>query len=204
VDLFAERGKEKIAVQAKMYGSSRPINREMVMHLKGAEAYFDCTGSAIITDGRVKEDAAQVAQKLGVQLIYLKSTTSLEPKLDQPVRLVQRDVASNLDFDTIWERHIMPLKGLVITSPDGLENTIVNVDASGVTRITSKNRQNRLPIEVFRSAIAHLLRHGSITREQINEDYVKRGSSGVVLILSQVPLFEYVSAPKNGLRLRRD
>jgi HJR/Mrr/RecB family endonuclease len=39
VDVFATKGKEKIAVQAKMYGSgTRKINRQMVMELHGVSS----------------------------------------------------------------------------------------------------------------------------------------------------------------------
>ena len=52
VDVFATKGKEKIAVQAKMYGGgTRKINRQMVMELHGAKDYFDCTKAIIGTDG---------------------------------------------------------------------------------------------------------------------------------------------------------
>jgi hypothetical protein len=34
-----------------------------------------------------------------------------------------------------------------------------------------------------------------VTREEINEEYVKRASSGVVLVLSQVPFFEHLCGP---------
>ena len=43
---------------------------------------------------------------------------------------------------------------------------------------------------------------GEITRKEINDEYAKRASSGVVLILSQVPLFELVDKPLT-LRLKR-
>ena len=40
IDVFASKAKEKIAVQAKMYGTSRKINRQMVMELFGAKAFL--------------------------------------------------------------------------------------------------------------------------------------------------------------------
>lgn len=41
VDVFATKGKEKIAVQAKMYGSgTRKINRQMIMELHGSKRLF--------------------------------------------------------------------------------------------------------------------------------------------------------------------
>ena len=44
IDVFAEKKGEKIAVQVKMYGgSTRKVNRQTMMELYGAAAYFDCT-----------------------------------------------------------------------------------------------------------------------------------------------------------------
>jgi HJR/Mrr/RecB family endonuclease len=54
VDVFAVKGDTKIAIQAKMFGgSTRSINRQMVMELHGAKDYFDCTKAIIATNGRV-------------------------------------------------------------------------------------------------------------------------------------------------------
>lgn len=39
IDVFATKGKEKIAVQAKMYGGGRNINRQSIMELYGANFY---------------------------------------------------------------------------------------------------------------------------------------------------------------------
>jgi len=51
IDVFATKGKEKLAIQAKMYGNStRKINRQMVMELHGAKDYFDCTKAIIATE----------------------------------------------------------------------------------------------------------------------------------------------------------
>jgi len=70
VDVFAVKGNEKIAVQAKMYGgSSRRINRQMVMELHGAKDYFDCSKAIIATDGDLLSDAKQVAEKLGIEIL---------------------------------------------------------------------------------------------------------------------------------------
>ena len=55
VDVFATKGKSKIAIQVKMFGgSTRSINRQMVMELHGAKDYFDCTKAIIATNGRHK------------------------------------------------------------------------------------------------------------------------------------------------------
>lgn len=50
VDVFAEKENEKIGVQAKMYGGSvRKVNRQTMMELYGAAAYFDCTKAVLAT-----------------------------------------------------------------------------------------------------------------------------------------------------------
>ena len=55
--------------------------------------------------------------------------------------------------------------------------------------------------EVFRTTVNYLLKNGSITRTQINDECKERASSGVVLILSNTPLFELMQKP-TGLKLR--
>ena len=84
----------------------------------------------------------------------------------------------------------------------GRENTIVDVDWTEVKRITSKGNKGNLPIEIFRYAVNTILKQGYISRDTINQNYTGRGSSGIVMILSQVPIFELVDQPKIGLRLR--
>ena len=48
----------------------------------------------------------------------------------------------------------------------------------------------------------YVARERYITRSEINDNYSKRASSGIVLILSQVPMFELVERPL-ALRLRK-
>lgn len=49
-----------------MYGeSSRKINRQMIFELYGAAAYADCNKAIIATNGRVLDDAREVAENWG-------------------------------------------------------------------------------------------------------------------------------------------
>jgi restriction system protein len=89
----------------------------------------------------------------------------------------------------------MPLSGQIVQEDGVRSNTIEKVDWAGVQRINSTGRSSRIDIETFRLAVNHILRHGSITRDEINQNYAKRASSGVVLILSQMPLFELTEKP---------
>ena len=191
VDVFATKGKEKIAVQAKMYGSgTRKINRQMVMELHGAKDYFDCTKAVIATDGVLLSDALEVAQKLKIDILTIDASTALiKPK------------KSNNDktFEGIWEKYIIPLQGKTLTRDSGETNKVVKVNWSEVERITSNGNKGKIKVEIFKQAINKLLTDGSITRDYINQNYVGRASSGVILILSQVPFFQLTDRP-TGLK----
>lgn len=70
IDVIATKDTEKIAIQAKKYGgSSRSVNRRMIMELYGAAAYQDCTSAVLATDGDVLPDAVTVAKKLGIKIL---------------------------------------------------------------------------------------------------------------------------------------
>lgn len=183
VDIFAEKGTERLAVQAKMYGGNRPVNRRQVFELFGVAAYFDCTGSVIATDGSLATDALAVAKKLGIEVLEL----SAQRPAPSP-RTAARG-RGTLTFDELWERSILPLVGQVLTRADGSSNTILVADWSGVQRQTSNGRTQMIPIEIFRWAIERVLETGSLTRDEVNAQFEGRASSGIVLILGAIPEF---------------
>jgi hypothetical protein len=198
VDIIATRGAEKLAVQVKHYGGTpRHVNRAMVMELHGAAAYFGCTGAIMATDGALTADAAEVASRLGVRILNLEGST---PSPVQPAVEHGGIVPGNLDFEAIWERYVIPLQGRVLTRSGGSTNEIVRVDWSGIQRISSNGRRGHIGIEIFRWAVDRIFERGMVTRAEINDEYARRGSSGVVLVLGQVPVFEVLASP---LRIRR-
>ena len=175
VDVFAEKNKEKIAIQAKMFGNSnRKINRQMVMEFYGAKDFFNCNKGIIVTDGEIIQNAKDVADKLGVEILFIYPQSHV-PK-------------NNSQFDEIWENYVMPLEGKTIARKNGKINKILEVNWGGINRITSNGNQQKIDIEIFKKTINHLLENGSITRQEINDEYSKRASSGIVLILSQLPM----------------
>ena len=187
VDVIAIRGPERLAVQAKMYGGlTRQVGRECLMQLHGAAAYFDCTGAVLATDGLLAEDASLVARKLHIRVMNLPAAAR---------RSTPRRTTSAVDFDGIWRRYVMPLAGRTLTRPDGSSNAIVAVDWAGLERITSSGRRQFIPVEIFRFAIERILRDGAITRGEVDQHYPGRASSGITLILAQVPLFEVSGRP---------
>ena len=175
VDVFAEKNKEKIAIQAKMFGNSnRKINRQMVMEFYGAKDFFNCNKGIIVTNGEIIQNAKDVADKLGVEILFIY------PKSHVP--------KNNSQFDEIWENYVMPLEGKTIARKNGKINKILEVNWGGINRITSNGNQQKIDIEIFKKTINHLFENGSITRQEINDEYSKRASSGIVLILSQLPM----------------
>ncbi|CAN5772031.1 hypothetical protein BH23CHL7_BH23CHL7_05730 [soil metagenome] len=185
VDIIAKRGDECLAVQVKMYGGARPVNRRMIFELHGAAAYFECNGAVMATDGHLLPDASEAAKKLGIQVIR--------------ARAVMAPVASgstgSSGFDEVWEKYVMPLAGKTLVRSDGSSNRLERVDWSGVMRLSSRGRRGHIPIEPFRWAIERILAGTPVSRDDINSQYEGRASSGIQLILQQVPLFECSGRP---------
>jgi restriction system protein len=201
VDIFATRGRDRLAVQVKMYAGSRPVNREMIFALRGAAEYFECTGAIIATDGHLRSDALAAANKLGIRVLEIQRARDPRRLPAPPSR--RRSRRSSLDFETIWSKHVMPLVGKTLENDRGLTNKITAVDWGGVRRVSSSGARSRIPIEPFRWAIETILEFGSVTRQEINEQYAGRASSGIQLVLAQVPAFEVVLVDKRStIRLR--
>jgi restriction system protein len=199
IDVFATKGKEKLAIQAKMYGNStRKINRQMVMELHGAKDFFECTKAIIATNGTVLPDALNVAEKLKIEILYLTEFQITKFPIPQKGEKSINDKT----FEQIWENHIIPLQGQALIRSNGETNKILNVDWSGIERLTSNGNKGKIKIEIFKQAVNKLLVDGSITRDYINQNYVGRASSGIVLILSQVPFFTLTERP-TGLKYER-
>ena len=204
IDVFAEKNGEKLAIQVKKFGgTTRKINREEMMKLHGAKDFFDCSGAVLATDGIIMEDAIQVANKLGIKILYLNQELYEAIAKQVPELADNADtVEPNLIFEQIWEKHIMPLQGKILQRKDGKQNTITKVDWSGLERITSNGRKQFIKIEIFKQTINYLLTIGHITRDEINQQYALRASSGIVLILAQVPFFIKTDNP-TGLEFRK-
>lgn len=205
IDVIAIKGDEKIGVQAKMYGSSkRSVNRHVIMELYGAAAYQDCTKAVLATDGDVRRDARNVAEKLGIGILY----TSAEIKSPEVIETTT-EVSHNgtrkgiLSFDEAWKKYIFPLKGTTLYNSRG-SNRILSVDWGGIKRITSKSngKIKRIGIEGFRLAYNELIKRGCVSREYINQEYDKKCSSGIVLVLSQIPYIDKTEAPI-GLKINK-
>lgn len=191
IDVFAIKGREKIGIQAKMYGNStRKINRQMVMELHGAKDFFDCTKAVIATNGTFLSDALTVAEKLKIEILHLNASPTNVP-IAKPIA-VDKTV---ITFEQIWESYNIPLEGKTIARDNRKTNQIIKADWSGIERLTSNGRIGKIQIEIFKQAVNKLLSEGAITRDYINQNYAGRASSGIVLILAQVPFFKLTKTP---------
>lgn len=203
LDVIAIKDNEKIGIQAKMYGeSSRSVNRRVIMELYGASAYQDCTRTILATNGNILSDAIKVANKLGIEILRTpteKCHTGVHQSNDKGYPKSKKSDRV-MSFDEAWENYIIPLKGSTLYNSRG-SNQIVAVDWTGVKRVTSNGKNGRIDIEGFRLAYNILISQGKISRDYINQQVDKRCSSGIVLILSQLPFVELTSSP-SGLRLK--
>lgn len=206
VDLIAQRDGERVAVQAKMYGGTRRVNRQTIVELQGVKDLLGCSRAIIATDGRLLPDAAAAADALGIEVLLLttygdtpqQSRRKSEAACPQPEKPV---CESGISFDEIWSQYVMPLEGRTLYLSGGKPNRVVRVDWSGVHRVTSTGRPQFIEIEIFRKAIERVLTYGCVERKWINQEYPGRASSGTTLILAQVPLFEHQQNPST-IRLK--
>ncbi|MSR98488.1 restriction endonuclease [Arthrobacter sp. BL-252-APC-1A] len=143
VDVFAENADERLAIQVKMYGTARRVNRQMVMELHGAKDYFDCDRAVIATDGELLPDAREVAAKLGIQVLTVPAVmsnlsatdanyVSLGSASGEPNSDSSLSGGEALSFDQIWTHHVMPLAGQLLRGKGDRTNIIEKVDWAGV------------------------------------------------------------------------
>lgn len=186
IDVFAFKANEKIGIQVKMFGhTTRKVNRQMIMELHGSKDLFNCPKAILVTDGQIIDNAKEVADKLGIEIRYIEPDD----------KFLSNNNCTVEQFDKIWESFIKPLEGKTIMRDSGKSNKILSVDWSGIERVTSNGKKQIIKIEIFRLAINKILTDGSITRDFINQEYKDRASSGIVLILSQVPFFDFYNKP---------
>lgn len=199
IDVIATKGEEKLAIQAKMYGgAARKVNREAMMQLHGAKDFQHCTKAVMVTDGDIMEDALKVAEELGIEVVRFDDAP-YQKKETQKKETHINHIPSHtniMPFGEVWEKYIMPLQGETLKD-ERKENTIEKVDNGGITRITSTGNKRKISIEDFKKAYGLLERQRSVERDEINQ-ITKRCSSGIVLILSQVP---FIGIRKNPITI---
>ena len=196
VDVIAEREGTRLGVQAKMWASAkRKLAGPEVMQIYGAAAYADCSRAMIVTDSKVLDHAQEIADKLKIEIRFV-------PSDGEETKAVACEI-SGLRFGHIWRDHVMPMAHTTLKRAKGTSNEILDVDWACLERRSSKGRTGRIEIEIFRWVIEKLLAGEMVSREEINDHYPKRASSGIVLVLAAIPPVESIRVRnKEYLRLR--
>ena len=186
VDLIAEKNKEKIAIQIKMY-DQRMVNYKAIMYLFAAQHLFNCQSSILITTGAVREDAKKIASELNVELIEYWNFSKGDNKIESD------------NFFYFWKNKIEPLNGKTISTVTGKENVILNVSYDGIKRKTSNGKTNFIAFDTLKEIYKTIKKSGEITRIEINHLYPGRISSFVIALFLATQNFLLL---KNPIRIK--
>lgn len=189
VDVFAEKDGIRYAVQAKMYGDCKTkITRSMMMELFGVMHYFDCQGAMLIYNGGIMDDAVKVANKLGIQLIYLDQH-QLEQLLPEADINVPDDV-----FGKIWDE-IHQLEGQTIHKSPETFYHIVKVTDGDITYTNKNGKRHRESFDLFRRIIARVFSLGSVEQCQLRGEFGTYASAFVTTVLDHVSILKVTRNP---------
>lgn len=132
----------------------------------------------------------EVSKKLKVEvwgrdelLAMIQSVDSIELRNKTKESSVTKDW-----FFEIWNDYIKDLKGQEVRHLSrNTHITVIDVNDDGLSIINSNGRKRDFSIDIFRYILSKLKREGTITREEINNDYKRRGSSAISAIIVTIP-----------------
>ena len=189
VDVFAEKEGISYVVQAKMYGDCKTkITRSMMMELYGVMHYFDCQGAMLIYNGGIMDDAKLVAEKLGIQLIYLD-----QHHLDQLLPKVDSQKTSGV-FESLWQE-TRQLEGTSITNSRGTSYTILKVTDGDITYTNQNGKRHRERADLFRRIVAYICRYGSVEQCQLRGEFGTYASAFIATVFANLPSCEVSPNP---------
>jgi restriction system protein len=196
VDAFAMKDGKKYVVQAKMYGDCKTkVNRRQMMELYGVMHYFDCQCAIMIYNGRIMDDAVQVANKLGIQLKYLD-----QHLMDEPVSDADQ-TQDGLSFNSVWT-DIRSLAGRTIANSRGTTYQIVSVTDGDVTYINQAGHQLREKSDLFRQIVGYICRYGNIQQCQLRGEFGTYSSAFIATVFANIPSCEVTPNPTT-IKLRQ-
>ena len=109
-------------------------------------------------------------------------------------------VSIDREINTIYDKCILNLKGKTLTNTQGT-NKIIEVNQDEVKRITINNKVNRIKSQTIKEALRIVIEKKSVTRKEIYDTFLRRNSSGIVLILAEIPFIRKIDQPKITLEL---
>lgn len=197
VDVIATKLNERIAIQIKMY-ETRPVNYKDIMYLYAGKDFYDCNKGILITTGLCDPLAIKVANKLGIEIhenLFVQSN-NLSAKSNKLT-------ISENDFDDVWQNFIIPLKGQTIHTATGKKNIIIDVNNDYLRRQSSTGEISKIEKQIFKVVYYRLKEKKSITRDEINTEYSKRGSAIIAAVLGRVPFIMLTEKPKVPLTFNK-
>ena len=78
VDLIAENGEHRIAIQCKRYSS--PVGNQAIQQVYTGMNYYDADQAIVVSNNRYTQSAEELANKLGVSLLHYSELSSLNGK----------------------------------------------------------------------------------------------------------------------------
>lgn len=148
-------------------------------------------------------DAKQVAEKLGIEIMYISEKEALFQEKNDKVQ-VQKHISKKddyPDFSIIWKEYIKPMEGKYVSNSKG-SNKIIEVNDLELKRCSINNRISKIDRDSFKFAYEYLVKNGSVTRDYINQQIDKRCSSIIYYVLAQIPFVEMKISPKQILILK--
>ena len=103
-------------------------------------------------------------------------------------------------INIIYDECILNLKGKTLTNTQGT-NKIIEVNQDEVKRITINNKVNQIKSQTIKEALRIVIEKKSVTRTEIDDTFLRRNSSGVVLILAEIPFIRSINKPNITLEL---
>lgn len=103
-------------------------------------------------------------------------------------------------INIIYDECILNLKGKTLTNTQGT-NKIIEVNQDEVKRITINNKVNQIKSQTIKEALRIVIEKKSVTRKEIDDTFLRRNSSGVVLILAEIPFIRSINKPNITLEL---
>ena len=190
-DLFLHKDGVKYVVQAKMYGTSKTkVSRKQLFELHGVMAYFDCAKSILVYNGKIMPDALLVAEKLGIELVYL-DYKDMEPELEEDVFADDEH-----SFYTIWNEHIKALAGKTIANERGLTCQVGEVTDGYIERISAKGVKTRISADLFKWVVDRIHSHGHAESIDLRNEFNTRFSSFVTLVFANIPCCRVMYNPR--------
>jgi hypothetical protein len=129
-----------------------------------------------------------VAEKLGIQLVYLD-----QHRLDQLLPEVSLEETADT-FNTLWQE-IRQLEGNTIVNNRGTSYIILKVTDGDITYTNQNGKRHRERADLFRRIVAYICRYGSVEQCQLRGEFGTYASAFIATVFANLPSCEVSPNP---------